>query len=521
MNPATVAAIRGGKRNHAVTIVAPLADAAAIKTATGLNLNINLANGSPSESPTHKACGLLMTAGQAARLWTHIDGALANSVVLIDESTSLPSYPWIFPGQAITLTDASNAYISCRKWSAFRDLTISSNSGTTPRRFCNIAGTFQSIIFDRCDFSGTAKATTEGATTTGRVTEMKIRECDFEATTHRVFECDPLKVDALYIQDNTLHNINSTVFFFPDMPATTASFAIVERNETICDPSHVAVPNGQYCSIGLIRSQSVECRDNYSEGYKTATPNKSTGTWDLRCSHILEERNTFLNCGAAVAEELISDDFKVRRRILNCKDGALTPTSGNFTGRWVDCTWTIQPAYFAAQGLTTPRIMIGSMNYRDVEVDGCTINVDTLISISTNERFLPSFKLKNTTITANRVASSSPTWDAIFWFDQDLARGAVTGDFIFEDSTITLAEAIVADSPTVLVRHAATTANTKFTFKNFTLNIPAIDYLFYVWPTSTNNVWTFDNAEFNVTSATEETWAQGRQPDTIINVGGS
>jgi hypothetical protein len=109
MNPAAVAAIRGGKRNHAVTIVAPLADAAAIKTATGLNLNISLANGSPSESPTHKACGLLMTAGQAARLWTHIDGALANSVVLIDESTSLPSYPWIFPGQAITMTDASNA----------------------------------------------------------------------------------------------------------------------------------------------------------------------------------------------------------------------------------------------------------------------------------------------------------------------------------------------------------------------------------------------------------------------------
>ena len=512
MNPAAKAVIRT-HRKVAVTVVSPLADAAAIESAIGLSLTIGMANGSPSGTPTHLAGGWIVSTKKAKRIWELIDGVLANSVVRMDEKTSLPSYPWIFPGQEITLTNASVAFTDCSKWSAFRDLTISTNSATASRRFCNIAGTFESILFDGCTFNGTAKATSEGASSTGRVTQMKIRDCHFEATTHRVFECDPLKVDYLWIQDNTLHNINSTVFFFPDTPATTASTAIIERNQTNCDPAHVAVPNGSYASIALIRSQNVQCRDNYSEGYKTATPNKSTGTYDLRCSHILEERNVFLNCGAAVAEELISDDFKVRRRILNCKDGALPVEGGNFTGRWVDCTWTIQPSYFTNLGLAVPRIMIGATNYREVEVEGCTINVDTLISHGNNERFLPSWSMKDTTITASTCTSSPTTWAPMFWFDHD--GRAVTGDFIFENVTITLGSMVGATAPTMLVRTNTLTAGTALTFRNFTLNAPTLNYHFYVHPLSTSTVWTLDNATFNLTSAADQVWAQGRQPNTI------
>jgi hypothetical protein len=109
----------------------------------------------------------------------------------------------------------------------------------------------------------------------------------------------------------------------------------------------------------------------------------------------------------------------------------------------------------------------------------------------------------------------------MFWFDPDLARGAVTGDYVFEDVTITLGGLVGATAPTVLVRTNTLAAGTELTFKNFTLNIPALDYQFYVHPLSTDTVWTFDNAAFNITSINEQVWAQGRQPDTIINVGGN
>jgi hypothetical protein len=514
MNPAQATIIRGQRKTIAVTVVAPLADAAAIESAIGLSLNIGLANGSPSGSPTHAAGGWVVTRKKADHIWGLIDGVLGNSVVRMDESTNLPAYPWIYPGQEITLTNASIAFTDCSKWSAFRDLTISTNSPTASRRFCNIAGTFDSILFDRCTFNSTATATKEGASTNGRVTELKIRNCNFESTTHRVFDCDNLQVDSLTIQDNTGTNINSTLFYFPATPATVESSGLIERNEVFCDPEHVAVPVGSYSCVGLIRLQSVICRDNRTEGLKTAAKNNNAGSWDLRCSEIVNEREVYINCGSATTEPSTYRD----RRILNCKGTA--GLGGQFTGRWVDCSWLIEPAYFQAQNLPVPKIALGNTFYRHCELVGCTIDVDELLAFDANERYIPSFAMTNSTVRANTLTITSGTWGGLFWFQHE--PDSVTGDFTFENVDFEFGSIPNTQSLTMLMRVAALATGTQVLFDTVTFQSASpLDFWFMLDAGSTDTVWVLNDLVFTVSAITQQQWVVGRQPDSLTITGAS